>query len=69
VARGLFFFPPRGCEALVLQEGECDQRHQRVSVQARPGPTLEVIEPKLFLELLVRLLADPARLDRCCKTP
>ena len=41
----------------MLQEGEGEQGHQRVSVQARPRAALEVIKPKLFLELLVRLLA------------
>jgi hypothetical protein len=53
----------------VLQEGEGEQRHQRMSVQARPRSTFEVIKPKLFLELLVRLLAHPARLDCRGKTP
>jgi len=33
-------------------------------MQARPGTTLEVVEAEFFLELLMRLLTDPARLDR-----
>ncbi len=32
-------------------------------VQAPPRTALEVIEPKLFLELLVRLLAHPTGFD------
>ena len=32
-------------------------------MQALPGSALEVIEPKLFFQLLVSLLANPARLD------
>jgi hypothetical protein len=56
-------FPPL-LEPEVLQEGERDHRHQRVPVQARPGAPLEVVEPQLPLELLVRLLAYPARLDQ-----
>ena len=47
----------------MLQIGECDTRHQRVPVQASPGPAFEVPKAELTLELLVRLLADPARLD------
>ena len=50
-------------ETLVLQECERDQRHQRVSVQAAPGAALEVVEAEFLLELLVRLLANPAPLD------
>ena len=34
-------------------------------MDAMPGPSLEVIEAEFFLELLVSLLANPARLDRC----
>jgi len=51
-------------EAQVLQVGTGDARHQRVSMQPGPGPSLEVIAAEVFLELLVGLLADPARLDR-----
>src|SRR3712207_6376314 len=62
------FFPrPRPAlpgEAEVLQVSEGDARHQRVPVQPRPRAPLELAEAQLLLELLVRLLADPARLDR-----
>jgi hypothetical protein len=60
----LLFSPSGGCETLLLQEQEGDQRQERMSMQAAPGAALEVIEPKLFLELLVHLLADPARFDQ-----
>src|SRR3954468_2683555 len=54
-------FPP---EPQVLQEGEGEPAQERVVVQAAPGAALEVVEPQLLLELLVRLLAHPARLDQ-----
>src|SRR5215217_6207520 len=59
-------FPPLATlpEPEVLQEGEGDQHHQGVVVQAGPRSPLEVVETEFFLHLLVRLLADPARLDR-----
>ena len=41
-----------------------DAGHQRMAVQARPGAALEVTQAQLALELLVRLLAHPARLAR-----
>ena len=58
-----FFSPTRSPEAPVLQIGESDAGHQRVPMQAGPGPTLEVAEAEVLFELLVRLLAGPARLD------
>jgi len=48
----------------VLQEGEGDHSQQRMMVQADPRTTLEVVESELLLHLLMRLLADPACLDR-----
>src|SRR5690606_35185395 len=61
------FSPPDGSldllEPQVLKEREADERHQRMVVQPGPTPPVEVVQPKLLLELLVRLLADPARLD------
>jgi hypothetical protein len=35
-----------------------------VAVQAMPGSAVEVIEAEFSLGLLMRLLANPARLDR-----
>src|SRR5829696_7898056 len=57
------FFPP-----LLLQGGDAgggvsDHRHQRMTMQALPGPALEVIEAEFLFELLVSLLANPSRLD------
>ena len=65
--RVVIFPPPRPTvrgEAQMLQVGAGDACHQRVSMQPSPGPSLEVIEAGFFFELLVGLLADPARLDR-----
>jgi hypothetical protein len=50
-------------KAEVLQIGTDDAAHRRVSVQAGPGPSLEVSEIQLLLQLLVRLLAHPAAFD------
>ena len=57
------FFPSRCFEATGLEKGVGDHRHQRMSVQAGPGATFEVVEAELFLELLMGLLTDPASLD------
>src|SRR4051812_23528677 len=54
------FFP----EPQVLQEGEGEPTQQGVVVQAAPTAALEMVQPQLLLELLVRLLAHPARLDQ-----
>ena len=43
------FFPPGLGQALRLQERISYHRHERVSVEARPGPALEVVEPELLL--------------------
>src|SRR3954462_3681681 len=58
-----FFPPPRSLQAPVLQIGKGDAGHQRVPMQAGPGAAFEVAEPEFLLELLVHLLARPARLD------
>jgi hypothetical protein len=60
------FPPPRPAipgEAQVLQIGERDAAHEGVPVQSGPRAAFEVTEPQLVLELLMRLLAGPARLD------
>src|SRR3712207_6737402 len=64
--RGIFPRPRRALagEAEVLQVSEGDAGHQRVPVQPGPGAPLEVAQAQFLLELLVRLLADPTRLDR-----
>src|SRR3954453_22287724 len=56
-----FFSPPRRLQAPVLQISKGDAGHQGVAMQAGPGPALEVAEPQFLLELLVHLLAGPAR--------
>ncbi len=59
-----FFFPPRLSEPSGLQEGVGHHRYQGMAVKPGPESSFEVIEAKFFLELLMRLFADPARLDR-----
>jgi hypothetical protein len=59
----ILFSPRRGCEAMVLKEGIGNHCHEGVTMQAMPRSSLEVIEPEFFLQLLVRLLTDPARLN------
>jgi hypothetical protein len=39
-----FFSPARGLQPPVLQIGESDAGHQRVPMQAGPGPAFEVAE-------------------------
>src|SRR3954463_6849831 len=68
-AGSTFSPPPRSLQAPVLQIGKSDAGHQRVPVQAGPGPALEVAEPKLLLQLLVHLLTGPACLDGGSQTP
>ena len=46
----------------MLQEGVSDHRHQRMTVKAVPGSSLEVIKAEFFLHLLVSLLVNPSRL-------
>jgi len=45
----------------MLKEGIGDHCHEGVTVEAMPGSSLEVIETEFFLQLLMRLLADPPR--------
>ena len=48
----------------MLEEGVSDHRHERMTVKALPGPSLEVVEAEFLFQLLMGLLADPPRLDR-----
>jgi hypothetical protein len=57
------FFSARSFETTGLKKGVSDHRHQGVSMQADPGSAFEMIEAKFFLELLMRLFADPSGLD------
>ena len=64
---GIVFFPLCCCETAVLQEGVGNHRHECMAVKSLPTSTLEVVEADLLFELLMRLLADPARLDGRCQ--
>ena len=63
----ILFFPFCCFEPAILKESVGDHRHQRMAVQALPGPAFEVIETEFFFQLLVRLLANPSRLDGAAK--
>ena len=39
------FFLPCCCETAMLEEGVSNHRHERMTVEALPGPTFEVIGP------------------------
>ena len=56
--RRFLFFPLRHVQTAMLKKGTGDHRHQRVSVEAFPGSTLEVVEAEFLLHLLVCLFAD-----------
>jgi hypothetical protein len=58
------FFPPRLCETAVLEECVSDHGHERMSMEALPGSSFEVIEPEFLLQLLMGLFANPPRFDR-----
>ena len=47
-----------------MKEGVGDHGHQGVSMEPVPRSAFEMVEPEFFLQLLVRLLADPPGLDR-----
>src|SRR6187431_3220067 len=47
----------------MLEEGVSDHRHKRMTVKALPGSAFEVIKTEFFFQLLVSLLANPARLN------
>lgn len=47
-----------------MQEFVGHHRHQGMAVQSGPASFFEVIQPQFFIELLMRLSANPARLNR-----
>ena len=51
----------------MLEEGICDHRHERMTMQALPRAALEVVKTEFFFHLLVSLLANPTRLDGGCQ--
>jgi hypothetical protein len=59
----ILFFPPHFREAAMLEEGVSDHGHERMTVKALPGPSLEVVEAEFLLQLLMGLLANPSCLD------
>ena len=59
----ILFFPPRVCEATMLQEGVGNHCHQSVAMKTLPRSPFEVIKSKLLLQLLMRLLTNPPCLD------
>ena len=44
----------------MLEEGVSDHGHERVTVKALPGSSLEVVEAEFLLHLLMGLLAQAA---------
>ena len=59
----ILFFPPHFREAAMLEERVGDHGHERMTVKALPGPSLEVVEAEFLLQLLMGLLANPSCLD------
>ena len=59
----ILFFPPRLCEATVLEECVSDHGHEGMTMKALPGSPLEVIKPEFLFQLLMRLFANPSCLD------
>ena len=53
----------------MLQEPERHQRHERMPMQPLPTAALEMVQAEFFLELLMRLLADPPCLDGAGERP
>ena len=47
----------------MLEGGVSDHGHERMTMQAQPGSTLEVIEAEFFFQLLMSLLANPSRFN------
>ena len=47
----------------MLEEGISDHCHESMTVKTLPGSSLEVVEAEFLFQLLMRLLADPSRLD------
>ena len=48
----------------MLEEGVSDHGHERMTVKALPGSSLEVIKPEFFFQLLMGLFANPSSFDR-----
>ena len=48
----------------MLEERVSDHSHERVTMKALPGSSLEMIEPEFLFQLLMGLFANPSRFDR-----
>ena len=48
----------------MLEEGVGDHGHERVTMEALPGSSLEVVKPEFLFQLLMGLFADPSSFDR-----
>ena len=48
----------------MLEECVSDHSHERVTMKALPGSSLEVVEPEFLFQLLMGLFANPSRFDR-----
>ena len=46
----------------MLEECVSDHGHERMSMEALPGSSFEVIEPEFLFQLLMGLFANPSRL-------
>ena len=47
----------------MLEECVSDHGHERMTMKALPGSSLEVIKPEFLFQLLMGLFANPSRLD------
>ena len=47
----------------MLEEGECEHRHEGMTVKALPGSSLEVVEAEFLFQLLMGLFTNPSPLD------
>ena len=50
----------------MLEECVSNHGHERMTVEALPGSSLEVIKSEFLFQLLMGLFADPSRFDRGC---
>ena len=48
----------------MLEECVSDHGHERVTMEALPGSSLEVIKPEFLFQLLMGLFANPSGFDR-----
>jgi hypothetical protein len=61
----ILFFPSRLCETAMLEECVSDHGHERMTMKALPGSSLEVVKSEFLFQLLMGLFANPSSFDRC----